>query len=221
MNDLVFLRELIRPPGNSGAQREISRVFRRVDFDCISECFVTRAAPTCSPIAIALTLNVLGVKSVNARIRSAKDVTRFDVWYAKRLDTLAHIDVAPSRLSGFRCAMGRLCILACDASLSLQVPNRGPNVERLTRPVSIILSELHLRSSKSPVGSGSVSISNPHRKKRAVPSSPRAIRMIASFPEGATPVAPRLSEEIIGRRQNQNRWHPNHPSRARNIIISS
>ena len=69
------------------------------------ECVITRAAPPCDPVAIALSLNPLGVKSINARARAGKSVDTFANWYTKRLNALLHLDVGLEGFILFRGAM--------------------------------------------------------------------------------------------------------------------
>ena len=104
MEYLVFLLELIRPPECSGRHRDVNHVFCRIGFERISECVRTSARSPCSPIAIGLTLNLLGVKSINARKRTSWDVTEFAAWYIRMVNTLVHIDVSSAR---FPHLMGR------------------------------------------------------------------------------------------------------------------
>ena len=216
MNDLVLLRELIRSPANSGAQRDINHVLLQVDFERMFECVITRAAPRCSPIAVALSLNILRVKSINACKRSASSVRKFGNWYAKRLNTLIHMDVAPTRFKTFRLAMDPVYILASETSNALQPPDRQPDMDRLTRPLSIINDHIQLRSSKSPGGTGSASSPNPYRGKRSAPSPPRVTRTLDVDTHVSTSVGQRLSEHTLGELQKLPQRMRNRLSHVRN-----
>ena len=60
MEDLVFLRELIRTPESTCFPLSINRVFSHLGLGELLECVITRASPPCNPIAIALSLNLFG-----------------------------------------------------------------------------------------------------------------------------------------------------------------
>ena len=131
--------------------------------------------PPCSPVAIALPLNVLGVKSINARARASKDVLAFSERHARRLSALIHLGVAPSSFSPFRNSMGRTFALACQTSTKLNATDRVCDTAHVARPVSLIHRDLHSRKSISSVGAmsnrniGSSSMSaKSHRVSRTI-----------------------------------------------------
>ena len=165
MEDLVFLRELIRTPESTCFPLSVNRVFPRLWLEELLGCVITRDPPPCNPIAIALPLNLLWVKSINARTRAGKDVAWFGKWYIRRPNTIIHLDVAPSDFNPFRNAMDRTYVLARQTSTKLKVPDR----------------DAHARRSRPSAGTGF-----PHKNKHSSrPSrSPRAQRRIHI---GATP----------------------------------
>ena len=102
MEDLVLLLELIRTPGSNCFHLSTNHVFTHLGMEALLECVITRAAPPCNPIAVALTLNFLGIKSINACARDGRTVDTFNRWYTKRLNTLIKLDVGPETFSVFR-----------------------------------------------------------------------------------------------------------------------
>ena len=100
MGDLVFLLELSRTPGAPCASLKIDHVstLRRA----ASGSIIAMASPPCSPVAIVLTLNPIGAKSINACTSAGKPLERFDKWYDKRLNLLLRLDVGPEKFYRFR-----------------------------------------------------------------------------------------------------------------------
>ena len=138
MDDLVLLRELIRTPGSTCFPLSINRVFLNLGMEALLECVITRASPPCNPIAVALPLNLLGLKSISACVRAANSVDSFTRRYTRDLNTLIRLDVGPEAFARFRGRMDRTYVLACQTSASLSVPDRGRDEARATRPVSMI-----------------------------------------------------------------------------------
>ena len=106
---------------------------------------ITRADPPCNQVAVALSLNLLGAKSLNACTRAGNSVDSFPRWYTRRLNTLLHLDVGPEAFSLFRGGMDRAFALACQTSTLLNVPDRAHGEYRTTRPISLIHRDLHSR----------------------------------------------------------------------------
>ena len=175
MEDLVLLRELVRTPGTNCFPLNINHVFTHIRFEELFERIITRAAHPCNAIAIALCLNLIGVKSINACIRAGKDLETFARWYRKRLNVLLHIDVGPEEFKEFRGAMDRTYVLALQTSKKLTVPDRGFDASQDTRPMSLIQRDLQSRKSNSSAGTTTKPTSSTsHKRKR----SPRALRTI-------------------------------------------
>ena len=151
MGDLVFLRELIRTPGSECFPLITNRVFTHLGMEALRECVITRAAPPCNPIAVALALNLLGIESINACARAGKSVDTFNRWYTKRMNTLIHLNVGPETSSLFRGGIGRTYVLAGQTGTSLGVPDREHDPSRTTRPASLIRRDLHARRFDSSV----------------------------------------------------------------------
>ena len=147
-----MLRELVRNPGTQCFPLDINRVFAHLRMEEIIECVITRSAPPCNPIAIALRLSLLGLKSINARIRAGENVLAFAKWYTRKLNLLLHIDVSPQAFTPFRNALDRLYVIACQTSARLQTPDRALDSARVTRPMSLIHRDIRSRCSNSPVG---------------------------------------------------------------------
>ena len=150
-----MLRELIRTPESNTYPVNINHVFSHLALEDLLECVITRAAPPCTPVVIALRLNLLGIKSINACSRAAKDVRTFTKLYQRRLNTLIHLDVGPASFAPFRNAMDRTFALASQTSTRLNVPDRGCGADRVTRPVSLIHRDVHARNAKPSNGMGS------------------------------------------------------------------
>ena len=113
--------------------------------EALLECVITRASPPCNPIAVALPLNLLGLKSINACVRASKSADSFTRRYKKNLNTLIRLGVGPEAFALFRGGMGRTYVLARQASASLSVPDRGRDEARATRPISMIHRDIHTR----------------------------------------------------------------------------
>ena len=107
MEDLVLLRELIRTPDSNCFSFSINHVFSHLGFEELLECVITRAAPPCNPIAVALSLNLIGIKSITSCARAGRDVVGFCKWYTKRLNAIIHLDVGPTQFQQFRNGMDR------------------------------------------------------------------------------------------------------------------
>ena len=120
MEDLVLLRELIRTPGSNCFTFNINHVFTHLALEDISECVISRDAPPCNPIAIALSLSLLGVKPINARPRAGKDVKSFSMRYIKKLSVLLHLDVERGDFS-----VSAVLWAAPLCSRAKQAPNLG------------------------------------------------------------------------------------------------
>ena len=60
MDDLFFLRELIRIPESRGHNSGVNNIFRRTGFDVIFEFVAARAAHPGSVVAIAPSLRLFG-----------------------------------------------------------------------------------------------------------------------------------------------------------------
>ena len=65
MIDLFLLRELIRNDTASGHEDDIKRVFAQTDIDCVFGSILVRPSLPYKPVAIALTLSLMGVKTIN------------------------------------------------------------------------------------------------------------------------------------------------------------
>ena len=166
MADLVLLRELIRLPCNSGLRNDdINRVFRRVHRAHLSECVVTSAAARSSPVAIALFFNLIGIKSINACLRAAKNAHSLSIMHIRRLGTLLHLDVSPARFEEFRDKMGLAYLSRYTTSPTLVIPERTTDDGDLTRTTSRITGQVYVSPPRFTTGSQSV-------KSRFLPSSP-------------------------------------------------
>lgn len=155
MGDLVFLRELIRMPGYTGRSHDINHVFRRVNLASMFDCSVTRASAPCSPIAIAILLSLLGIKSRKSRTRDAKNSLPQTRRYVKSRNAFIHMDVSRGRFGSYRSAMGRVSSLSWQVSATLDIPDRPVNDVLLTRTKSVAHRGIRLRSSRSPTGAKS------------------------------------------------------------------
>ena len=77
MTDLVMLRDLTRYTSARCHNDNVDTLFRRLRFESLFECVITRAVYPISPAAIALSLDLLGAKSINASDRFAPDLLQF------------------------------------------------------------------------------------------------------------------------------------------------
>ena len=143
---------------------------------------LTRAAPPRNPIAIALPLNLIGEKSINACTRAGKDVDGFSKWYTRRLNALIHLDVAPSSFSPFRDAMGRTFVRACQTSTKLKVPDREYNAARVTQQASLIHRDVHARITKPSTGTGPIRSTKRSSKSSRSPRARRGIHVGTGTP---------------------------------------
>ena len=144
MGDLVLLRELIGTPGSTCFLLSVNRVFLNLGMEALLECVITRASPPCNLIAVALSFNLLGLKSINACVRDANSVESPTRRYTRNLNTLIRLDVGPEAPPLFRGGMVRTYVLACQTSASLSVPDRGRDEARATRPISTIHSHTEI-----------------------------------------------------------------------------
>ena len=119
MEDLVLLRELIRTPGSNCFSLSANRVFTQLRMETLFECVITRASPPCNPIAVVLSMNLLGAKSISACSRTSRTLGSFDRRYAERLNALLRPDVGPQEFSLFQGGMDRCYVLACQTRTSL------------------------------------------------------------------------------------------------------
>ena len=129
-------------------RNDINHVFARVSIDALFECVVTRAAPPCPPIAIALRLELLGVKSIRARVRSVKTVRALSRRYVKRLDAPLHMDVSPAKFLMFRSAVNIVYILRFATCATAEVPERPTDDCNLARPTSLFALEVRLNDAR-------------------------------------------------------------------------
>ena len=102
-----MLRELVRTPGSNCFPLSINHVFTNLRMETLFECVIARASPPCNPFAVELTMNLLGLKSINACTRAGKTVGSFARRYTKRLNVLIRSDVGPDEFSLFRGGMER------------------------------------------------------------------------------------------------------------------
>ena len=137
MDDLVWIRGLIRTPLPNGFPLSINHVFAKLRMETLFGCVISRASPPCHPIVVALAMNLLGLKSINACARAGKTVESFARRYTERLNILIRLDVGPEEFSLFRGGMDRCFVLACQTSTILLTPNRE-DIDRSTRPLSLI-----------------------------------------------------------------------------------
>ena len=103
--------------------------------------------------------------SMNVCVRTAKSVDSFARWYAKRLNTLIHLDVGPVEFNLFKGGMDRTFVLVCQTSTNLQLPDRSFDPARSTRPVSLIQMEVRSRRSGAGASTGK------GRKRKTKPAS--------------------------------------------------
>ena len=148
--------------------------------EALLECVITRASPPCNPIAIALSLNLLGVKSLNACVRAGKSVDSFTRKYTRSLNTLLRLEVVPEAPTLFRGGVDRTYVLACQTSTSLSVPGRGPDAARPTHPISMIHRDIHTRRY------GSIPEKLHQRKQKDSVTSPIPPKVMRTVHIGAT-----------------------------------
>ena len=120
--------------------------------EALRECVIARASQPRNPVAVALSLNMIGAKSINVRARDGKSVGNFARRYAKRLNTLLRLDVGREDFSLFRGGAGRTFALSCQTSTCLGVPDREHDHARATRPASLIQGDVGSHKAKSPAG---------------------------------------------------------------------
>ena len=97
MTDLFLLRDLIRDPSSRGHSENVDALFRRLRFESLFECALTRVVCPYPPVAIALPLDLPGVKTINACARSAPDLILFSRRYTQRMNAILRIDLTPHR----------------------------------------------------------------------------------------------------------------------------
>ena len=75
MDDLVLIRQLLRGPMVKANQNRYLSFFHQLGFEVLFECVIARPAfpRDALAIAIALSLNSIGLKSINACDEIAKD----------------------------------------------------------------------------------------------------------------------------------------------------
>ena len=144
------------------------------------ECIVTRASPPCNPIAVALSLSLLGLKSINACVRAGRSVGSFTRRYARSLNTLLRLDVGPDASALFRGGMDRTYVLECHTCTTLCVPDRGHDEARATRPISLIHRDLYVRRY------GSIPDKLPKRNHKANVKSDKAPKVSRTVISGTT-----------------------------------
>ena len=98
-----------------------------------------------TPVAIALPLDLLGVKSINTRDRPAPDFLLFSGRYAQRLNVLLHFDMSPHRYKPFSSASERVFSLATRNQTTVSNPERESAADLVARPLSIIRPEYTAR----------------------------------------------------------------------------
>ena len=77
MVDLVLLRELIGNETARGHDDDIDKVFAQTGFDCLFESILVRASMPYTPVCIALSITLLGVKTIHARSGAGTTVQKF------------------------------------------------------------------------------------------------------------------------------------------------
>ena len=174
-----MLRELIRTPGSTCFSLSINHVFLNLGMEALLECVITRASPPCNPIAVALSFNLLGLKSINACVRAANSAESFTRRYTRNLNTLLRLGVGPETFALFRGGMDRTYVLACQTSTSLNVPDRGHDEARATRPISMIHRDIHIRRL------GSIPEHAIKRKPKTVPRSSKSPKVSRTVRIGA------------------------------------
>ena len=134
MTDLVLLRDLIRDAAARGHIGNVDIFCLRLSFERLFEFPITRAGCPYPPVAIALFLDLLGVKSINTRARASPDLLRFSRWYAHRLNVLLHFDLSPRRYKPFASAMGRGFALSTRNQTTVSNPEWTSATDLVTRP---------------------------------------------------------------------------------------
>ena len=94
MRDLVSTRQHLRTPSVKANQNRCRAPHRQLGSEVLFGCEIARAGHLCDSIAIALSLLVLDVKSVQARGDVAQDIEDFRKWYSRRMNNLLQLDVS-------------------------------------------------------------------------------------------------------------------------------
>ena len=178
MNGLVSMRLLIRNPEARSRNTDVSEIPRRAWPDGTFERIVAISAPPGSVVAIALPLQLLGVKSIRECIRAAPSVDGFDVRYTRRLGALRGVNSAMSRFSPYASDMGLVYGLSGATKNMLPAPDRWRPVERVARPLSLVRRGSYSRPSITPRATSPIYLRNPLLRPRwRVGSTPREYRV--------------------------------------------
>ena len=149
MTDLVLLRDLIRDTTSRGHSDNVDLLFRKLRFGSLFECVITRAVYPYPPVAIALSLDLLGVKSITTCARAAPDLHLFAKWYAARLNIVPRFDLSRTKYKPFSNALDRFCALSTRNQTTVDIPTRTNVADLVTRPCALIRSDYNTSLSLS------------------------------------------------------------------------
>ena len=99
--------ELIKNDLVRGHDDIIARVFAQSGMNSLFGSVLARGSFPYMPVVIALRFTLLGVKTINACVRSGTNALTFARWYSSRLNVLLQHDVTPLRFRTFSNAVER------------------------------------------------------------------------------------------------------------------
>ena len=206
MTDLVLLRDLIRDPSARGHSENVDALSRRLRFESLFGCVITRAAYPYPPVAIALPLDLIGVKAINARARSFPELLLCSRRYARRMNTLLRIDLTPQRYKPFVSAMERVYVLAPRNQTTVSIPERTNATDLATRPCSLIRADYTSRMALS------MRPSNAKRSHKGEPRQRKSPKTTYSLSFTQTSPTPSSTNDTPGINASQSSHHGRAPS---------